>query len=69
MSLCVFGCDCALHSSGEADAPRPMIVYRRAPHGESSQVFRGVRYALLFEALLWGAVVAWAALYRGIFHR
>lgn len=69
MSLCAFSCDCALHSGDENDAPRPMIVYRRPPRGESSRVFRGVRYALLFEAALWGAVVAWAALYRGVFHR
>jgi hypothetical protein len=46
-----------------------MIVYRRPPRGESSRVFRGVSYALLFEAVLWGAVVAWAVLHRGVFHR
>ncbi len=46
-----------------------MIVYRRPPRGESSRVFRGVSYALLFEAVLWGAVVAWAVLQRGVFHR
>jgi hypothetical protein len=69
MPSCAFACDCALHQGEGTEASRPVLVYTRPPLGESNRAFHGLCYALLFEAVLWGAVVASAVLYRGVFHR
>ena len=69
MPLCAFACDCALDHGDEASNPRPILVYSRPKRRAGNRTFRGACYAVLLEAMLWGAAMAAGALYHALFHR